>query len=131
MTAPVGQGRPSDLLERDFTAGAPNRRRVADITMPGRRVALPKSRLFSISLPGWCRLAGSRIRCRPSWPSMPWKWRSRDNREGPCHRVTEVTTATMEWAARFNNERPHSTCGNILPKEFGENYYRPQVAPAS
>ena len=28
----TGAGRPADLLERDFTAPAPNRRRVADIT---------------------------------------------------------------------------------------------------
>jgi len=32
-TVPAGaDGRPADLLERDFTAPAPNRRRVADIT---------------------------------------------------------------------------------------------------
>jgi putative transposase len=32
VAGPPGQGRPSDLLERDFTAPAPNRRWVADIT---------------------------------------------------------------------------------------------------
>ena len=32
MPGPAGQERPSDLLERDFTASAPNRRWVADIT---------------------------------------------------------------------------------------------------
>ena len=32
VPGPVGQERPSDLLERDFTAPAPNRRWVADIT---------------------------------------------------------------------------------------------------
>jgi putative transposase len=32
VPAPAGQDRPSDLLERDFTAPAPNRRWVADIT---------------------------------------------------------------------------------------------------
>lgn len=32
VPGPAGQARPSDLLERDFTADAPNRRWVADIT---------------------------------------------------------------------------------------------------
>lgn len=32
VPGPAGQVRPSDLLERDFTAPAPNRRWVADIT---------------------------------------------------------------------------------------------------
>jgi putative transposase len=32
VPGPAGQERPSDLLERDFTAPAPNRRWVADIT---------------------------------------------------------------------------------------------------
>ena len=32
VPGPAGQQRPSDLLERDFTAEAPNRRWVADIT---------------------------------------------------------------------------------------------------
>jgi putative transposase len=32
VPGPAGQERPSDLLERDFTAEAPNRRWVADIT---------------------------------------------------------------------------------------------------
>jgi putative transposase len=32
VPGPAGQERPSDLLERDFTASAPNRRWVADIT---------------------------------------------------------------------------------------------------
>jgi putative transposase len=32
VPGPAGQARPSDLLERDFTASAPNRRWVADIT---------------------------------------------------------------------------------------------------
>jgi putative transposase len=29
----------------------------------------------------------------------------------------------MEWVAWYNNERLHSACGNIPPKEFEESYY--------
>jgi putative transposase len=31
--------------------------------------------------------------------------------------VTDVTIATMEWVAWYNNERLRSYCGGIPPKE--------------
>ncbi len=96
VPAPAGHGRPSDLLERDFTVGALNRRRVADITMPGRRVALPNPRLFSISLPGWCRLAGRGYVAGRAGPRCPGNG-GPGVAGRPCHRVTDVTTATMKW----------------------------------
>lgn len=42
--------------------------------------------------------------------------------------MPDVTMATMDWVAWYNNERLHSTCGNIPPKEFEKNYYTRQVA---
>ena len=57
VPAPAGQGRPSDLLERDFTAGAPNRRWVADITyvetLGGFVYAAFILDLFSRMIVGW------------------------------------------------------------------------------
>ena len=54
---PPGQGRPSDLLERDFTAAAPNRRWVADITYVETRAGFVYAAfildLFSRMVVGW------------------------------------------------------------------------------
>jgi putative transposase len=58
-TVPAGPGheRPSDLLERDFTAPAPNRRRVADITYVETAGGFAYSAfildLFSRKIVGW------------------------------------------------------------------------------
>jgi len=57
VPGPVGQERPSDLLERDFTAKAPNRRWVADIiyieTSAGFVYAAFILDLFSRMTVGW------------------------------------------------------------------------------
>jgi hypothetical protein len=39
-------------------------------------------------------------------------------RDGPWDGVRDITFATMEWVAWYNNERLHSACGYIPPKEF-------------
>lgn len=65
-TVPAGPGheRPSDLLERDFTAPAPKRRWVADIT---ERRETPR-----IPLPGQCRGKGSgALLGALAWPRTP------------------------------------------------------------
>ena len=189
VPAPAGQGRPSDLLERDFTAGAPNRRWVADITyvetLGGFVYAAFILDLFSRVIVGWQvadtlraelaldalemaiwsrndRMDGQLIHHSDrgvqytsiryterlgeisAVRSVGRKGDSYDNaaaeslnslykrelidREGPWDGVTDVTMATMEWVAWYNNERLHSTCGNIPPKEFEENYYTRQAA---
>ena len=189
VPAPAGQGRPSDLLERDFTAGAPNRRWVADITyvetLGGFVYAAFILDLFSRMIVGWqvadtlrAELAldalemaiwsrGDRIDGQlvhhsdrgvqytsiryterlgdvSAVRSVGRKGDSYDNaaaeslnslykkelidREGPWDGVTDVTMATMEWVAWYNNERLHSACGNIPPKEFEESHYMRQVA---
>ena len=71
----VGQ-RPADLLERDFTAPAPNRRWVADITYVdtacGFAYAAFVTDLFSRTIVGW-QVADH---LRQAWPLMRWRWRS-------------------------------------------------------
>ena len=189
VPAPAGQGRPSDLLEHDFTAGAPNRRWVADITYVetarGFVYAAFILDLFSRMIVGWqvtdtlrAELAldalemaiwyrgdqmdghlvhhsdrgvqytsiryTERLGDISAVRSVGRKGDSYDNaaaeslnslykrelidREGPWDGVTDVTMATMEWVAWYNNERLHSTCGDIPPKEFEENHYTRQVA---
>jgi putative transposase len=39
-----------------------------------------------------------------------------------------VTMATMEWVAWYNNERLHSYCGGIPPKEYEESFHKTQKA---
>jgi putative transposase len=57
MPGPPGQERPSDLLERDFTASAPNRRWVADITYVETAIGFVYASfildLFSRMIVGW------------------------------------------------------------------------------
>ena len=43
--------------------------------------------------------------------------------EGPWEGVRDVTLATLEWVSWYNNQRIHSFCGYLPPKEFEENYY--------
>jgi putative transposase len=40
--------------------------------------------------------------------------------------VTDVTIATMDWVAWYNNERLHSYCGGIPPKEYEESFHATQ-----
>jgi putative transposase len=53
------------------------------------------------------------------------------NREGPWEGIEDVTLATLEWVAWYNNERLHSACGHIPPKEFEDNYYTGQENTAT
>jgi putative transposase len=48
--------------------------------------------------------------------------------DGPWDGVRDVTFATMEWVAWYNNERLHYSCRYVPPKEFEENYYIQQDA---
>ena len=43
---------------------------------------------------------------------------------GPWEGVGDVTIATMEWVAWYNEERLHSFCGNIPPREYEEGFYK-------
>ena len=59
VPGPAGQERPSDLLERDFTAPAPNRRWVADITYIETSVGFVYAAIHPRPVfPDDCRLAG-------------------------------------------------------------------------
>jgi putative transposase len=186
VPAPAGD-RPSDLLERDFTAGAPGRRWVADITYVGTAGGFVYTAfvtdLFSRRIVGWqvaetlrAELAldalemaiwscggnigdqlvhhsdrgvqytsiryAERLGDIGAVRSVGSKGDSYDNaaaesvnslykrelidREGPWNGAGDVTLATLEWVAWYNNQRLHSACGNIPPKEFEENYYARQ-----
>lgn len=76
VPAPAGTERPSDLLERDFSADAPNKWWVADITY----VEIPGDFVYTASswtcFPGRSSAGRSVTGCRPIWPSMRWRWRS-------------------------------------------------------
>jgi putative transposase len=189
VPAPAGTPRPSDLLERDFTAVAPACRWVADITYVGTARGFAYTAfvtdLYSCRIVGWqvsdtlrAELAldalemaiwssGGRIGDQlvhhsdrgvqytsiryaerlgeiGAVRSVGSKGDSYDNaaaesvnslykkelidRDGPWGGAKDVTFATMEWVAWYNNERLHSSCGYIPPKEFEESYYIQQDA---
>lgn len=46
----------------------------------------------------------------------------------PWDGVVDVTIATMEWVAWYNNERIHSYCGDIPPAEFEEWFHKGQIS---
>jgi putative transposase len=187
IPAPAGQPRPSDLLERDFTAAAPGSRWVADITYVETAAGFVYTAfvtdLFSRRIVGWqvsdslrAELAldalemaiwssggrmgdqlihhsdrgvqytsiryAERLGEVGAVRSVGSKGDSYDNaaaesvnslykkelieRDGPWAGVRDVTFATMDWVAWYNNDRLHSSCGYLPPKEFEDNYYAQQ-----
>ena len=40
------------------------------------------------------------------------------NHEGPWEDAGQVTMATAEWVSWYNNDRLHSTCGDMPPAEY-------------
>jgi putative transposase len=179
-TMPDAAGsRPGDLLSRDFTAPAPNRRWVADITyvdtMAGFVYTSFVTDLFARKIVGW-QVAGhlradlaldalemaifarrgeigeelvhhsdrgvqytsicytQRLEDIGAVRSVGSKGDSYDNAaaeavnslykrelinfEGPWQGVGDVTVATAEWVSWYNNERLHSSCGNVPPSEY-------------
>ena len=38
--------------------------------------------------------------------------------------VDDVMEATMDWVSWYNEDRIHSYCGDMSPKEFEEMYYK-------
>lgn len=184
--------RPADLLERDFTADAPNRKWVADITytdtLAGWVYTAFVTDLYSKAIVGWQvadhlrtdlaldalemaiwarrdRLDGQlvhhsdrgvqytaitytqRLDDIDAVRSVGSKGDSYDNaaaesvnslykkelidREGPWNNVDDVTLATLEYVSWYNNERLHSACGHIPPKEYEDNYYTRKTEAAT
>ncbi len=188
VPAPAGTPRPSDLLERDFTAASPASRWVADITYVETACGFVYTSfvtdLFSRRIVGWQvsdslraelaldalemaiwsvgdKLIGGRLIHHSdrgvqytsiryaerlgeigAVRSVGSKGDSYDNaaaesvnslykkelidRDGPWAGVRDVTLATVDWVAWYNNQRLHSSCGYIPPREFEENYYARQ-----
>jgi putative transposase len=44
------------------------------------------------------------------------------NREGPWQDAGQVTVATAEWVSWYNDERLHSSCGNLPPAEYENSW---------
>ena len=182
MPDSAGQ-RPADLLGRDFSATAPNRRWVADITYVdtfcGFVYAAFVTDLFSRAIVGWqvadhlrADLAldalemaiwsrrknigdalvhhsdrgvqytsicyAERLEDIGAVRSVGSKGDSYDNAaaeavnslykkelinlEGPWQGAGDVTVATAEWVSWYNNERLHSSCGDIPPAEYEKRW---------
>jgi len=179
-TVPDAAGqRPADLLRRDFTAPAPNRRWVADITYVDTASGFVYTSfvtdLFDRKIVGWqvadhlrADLALDALELAiwsrreqlgddlvhhsdrgVQYTSIAYTQRLADigairsvgskgdsydnaaaeavnslykkeliNREGPWQGAGDVTVATAEWVAWYNNERLHSACGNVPPAEY-------------
>ncbi len=178
MPDTAGQ-RPADLLERDFTAPAPNRRWVADITYVPTACGFVYTAfvtdLFSRKIVGWqvadhlrAGLALDALEMAifarrdgiggdlvhhsdrgAQYTSIRYTQRLEDigavrsvgskgdsydnaaaeavnslykkeliNREGPWQDAGQVTVATAEWVAWYNEDRLHSACGDIPPAEY-------------
>jgi putative transposase len=175
----AGAGRPADLLERDFTAPAPNRRWVADITYVPTACGFVYTAfvtdLFARKIVGWqvadhlraglaldalemavfARRDGmgsqlvhhsdrgvqytsirytQRLEDIGAVRSVGSKGDSYDNAaaeavnslykkelihfEGPWEDAGQVTMATAEWVSWYNDDRLHSACGNVPPREY-------------
>ena len=175
----AGTGRPGDLLERDFTAPAPNRRWVADITYVPTACGFVYTAfvtdLFSRKIVGWqvadhlrAGLALDALEMAifarrdqlddqlvhhsdrgVQYTSIRYTQRLEDigavrsvgskgdsydnaaaeavnslykkeliNHEGPWQDAGQVTVATAEWVAWYNEDRLHSACGDIPPAEY-------------
>lgn len=177
-------GRPGDQLERDFTAAAPNRRWVADLTyvptVGGWVYTALITDLFARRIVGW--QVAEHLRTELALDALEMAiWARKDDldgplihhsdlgvqyvairyserldeagiarsvgsrgdsydnaaaesvnslykkelihQDGPWEGAGEVTLATLEWVSWYNNERLHSTCGHIPPKEHEDNYY--------
>ena len=44
------------------------------------------------------------------------------NCEGPWEDAGQVTVATAEWVSWYNDDRLHSACGNIPPREYEDSW---------
>lgn len=190
-TVPGGEpDRPGDQLGRDFTAAAPNRAWVADLTyvptVPGWVYTALITDLFSRRIVGW--QVAEHLRAELALDALEMAiWARSDgldghlvhhsdlgvqytsirysqrldeagiarsvgskgdsydnaaaesvnslykkeliNHEDPWEGVHDVTLATLEWVSWYNNDRLHSACGHIPPKEYEDNYYAQQEEP--
>ncbi len=94
--------RPADLVDRDFSATAPNRLWVADLTYvstwPESVIGLYKTELI--------------------------------RKLGPWRSFEQLELATARWVEWHNQRRLHSSIGDVPPAEFESTYYRERTASA-
>lgn len=50
---------------------------------------------------------------------------------GPLRTEADVEEVTFDWVDWYNNERLHSSLGNIPPEEFEQSYYAENIGPST
>jgi transposase InsO family protein len=113
--------RPLDLVNREFTASAPNQLWVAVVTCVATwkgfvwvafvRVGNSYDNALAESVIGLFKTEVIRI-------------------GGPWRSLESVEFATLEWVDWFNNRRLLEPIGNVPPVEFEMAYYQSQDSPA-
>lgn len=122
-TVPGRDGhRAGDLLNRDFTAPAPNRRWVADFTYvaawSGILLVAFVTDVYSRAIVGWSAATHKRARLVLDALQMALWRRDRDVDVGE---VPPRTTA--EYVSWYNTRRLHTAIGGIPPAEHEAAYY--------
>lgn len=52
-------------------------------------------------------------------------------RVGPLRTLPDVEEITFAWVDWYNNDRLHSTLGNVPPEEYEQNYYARPIGPST
>ena len=107
--------RAPDLLDRDFTAAAPNRKWVTDFTYT--RTWMGSSMWRSSSTASHGR----------SWAGMPPPLRNRDGDDGPLNTLGDVELITADYVSWYNQQRLMHRLDRVPPAEAEAQYYSQHV----
>ena len=124
-------GRPRDLVERRFSAGAPNRLWVADLTYvrtwSGFVYAAFVTDAYSRRIVGWhaSRSLRTDLALHALEQAIWERHRTGASLDGLVHH-SDRELATLEWVDWFNHRRLHHHNGSIPPAEAEELHYRQQ-----
>jgi len=138
--------RAPDLVDREFSATAPNRLWVIDLTYvatwTGTVFTAFVSDVYSWRIVGW--RCAARFAEAGAVATIGSIGDTRDNapvesviglykaecvrRDGPIRTVEDLELVTSSWVHWFNTRRLHSMIGNIPPVEYEQNYYAAQPA---
>jgi len=131
--------RAPDLLDRDFTAPAPNRRWVADFTYVRTWAGFVYvSFAETLALEGIAASIGSigdayDNALAESTIGLFENEAIRDGspfRTGPLRTIDDVEWVTTDWVDWYNARRLHSTIGDVPPDELEAAYYAGLETPA-
>jgi transposase InsO family protein len=121
------QHRPSDLVDRQFVASAPNRLWVADLTYvkthSGWVYVAFIIDVFSRFIVGWQISTSLRSDLAIDALEMAIYKTELIHRKGPWRNVEHVEWATLNYVDWFNNWRIHESLGYVPPVEFEDRYY--------